>query len=429
MSRRLSRRTVLRGATFSIALPALEAMLERRARAQSSPPVRLVTFFLPNGFPPSENRLIPAQMGRGYALTPCLEPVARHVGNFTLVTNINGQGGPDSHAAGITAFATGLPCTPTAAKGPSLEQLAARRRPGGTKFPSLVVGVQKTGPYSSNGHSSEVFLNVSWQDAGQLAPADRDPDLLFARLFGNGAPVQDTRALEALRKNRKSVLDHVRSELERLAPKLGSSDRSRLDAHLTGVRELERRLPLETAASACTPPAAPGKPAGHTAKALLMVDLLAMALRCNLTHHASYMYADGAGAGGPDDAIGLKGQQHEDAHAGNLDSMQRFTTVQMQAVARFLDALAGTTEGGQTLLASSLVMIGTELGNGTKHTRENLPFLIAGNAGGRLKTNGTHIRPATAVPIGRLHLSLLKLAGIDEPSFAGETQPLSDLLA
>jgi Protein of unknown function (DUF1552) len=435
-SLRLSRRVFLRGTGIAIGLPTLEAMLNDRgllhatAYAQAAPPpVRLVTFFLPNGFPPvlaDKSTFVPPERGAGYTLTPCLKPIAAHVPDVTLVSGILGQGGPDSHAAGITAFATGLPCTTTGAKGPSIEQLAAQRKGQGTKFPSLVVGVQKTAPYSSNGHSSDVFLNVSWQGAEQLAPAERDPAALFMRLFGAGTPQPDAQ-VQLGKRNRQSIIDYVAGDIGRLTLRLGASDKLRLDAHLTGVRELERRIALDGAVT-CTAPAAPGSTVGHYAKANLMADLLAAALQCNLTRYASFIYADGAGAGGPDDAIGLRGQQHEDAHAAKYDSMTAFTTVQMQCLARFLDKLKAAPEAGQTVLFNSLVYCGTELGNGTAHTKENLPFVLAGRAGGRVKTAGTHVGYSNAPKLGRLQLSVLKLVGIDEAGFAGETQGLPELV-
>lgn len=431
---RLSRRAVLRGAGVAVALPTLDAMLDDRgllhaqAWAQAAPPpVRLVTFFLPNGFP-VENRFVPRETGAGYTITPCLDPIKAHVPGFTVLSNVQGRGGTCMHASGLTAFGTGLPHMKTGATGPSLDQVAARRNGMSTRFPSLVVGVQSAPIPGTNGNSTDIFLNVSWQDANQPSPADREPGPLFARLFGNGP--QDDKAYALLRRNRRSVLDYLIGEVGRWKPRLGASDNARLDAHLSGLRELERRLPLETEApAACSAPAmGNAAPMGYVAKAQLQCTLFATALACRLTSYGCFIYGIGAGDGGPDPAYGLAGNQHQETHANKQDVMQKFTSVQMQTVKLFLDKLKGTQEGTRTLLDNSLIMVGTELGNGTTHSPNDLPFVIAGGAGGRLKTNGTHIRFATAPKIGRLHLTLLKLAGFDEASFAGETAPIPELM-
>ena len=126
MSRRLGRRAALRGGAAVIALPTLEAMA-------ATPAVRLVTFFLPNGFP-LENRFIPREVGRGYTATPCLGPIARHLERCTVVSNVDGQGGPDSHAAGdclnLARNSSGLPADSQALHSRRTVRCPARRPAG-----------------------------------------------------------------------------------------------------------------------------------------------------------------------------------------------------------------------------------------------------------------------------------------------------------
>jgi len=344
---RLSRRAVLRGAGVAVALPTLDAMLDDRgllhkeAWAQAAPPpVRLVTFFLPNGFP-VENRFVPREVGAGYTVTPCLDPIKAHVPGFTVLSNVQGRGGTCMHASGLTAFGTGLPHAKTGATGPSLDQVAARRNGMSTRFPSLVVGVQSAPIPGTNGNSSDIFLNVSWQDANQPSPADREPGPLFARLFGNGP--QDDKAYALLRRNRRSVLDYLIAEVGRWKPRLGADDNARLDAHLGGLRELERRLPLETQApAACAAPAmGNAAPAGYVAKAQLQCALFATALACRLTSYGCFIYGIGAGDGGPDPAYALSGNHHQETHA---NKQGRHAEVHERAHAD-LQAVPGPAEG------------------------------------------------------------------------------------
>jgi hypothetical protein len=103
--------------------------------------------------------------------------------------------------------------------------------------------------------------------------------------------------------------------------------------------------------------------------------------------------------------------------------MRAFSLVHMQAFARMLDRLAAASEGDGSVLDHAVVMLGTELGDGTGHTPNDLPFVIAGAAGGAIAP-GRHVRFQGA-PIAELHLTLLHRAGIDVDSFAGATEELA----
>jgi len=422
--RSLSRRTLLRATGVAVALPVLEIMHGPFARAaDGEAPCRLITFFVPNGLP--LEFFTPPEEGMAWTTTPLLEPLAAHRDALTIVSGIMGVGGPDSHAAGICAFSTGQLCTPLGAAGPSIEQVAAAQAGTDTPFSSLAVAVQDSGQWSSNGYSSACFVNGAWLATETPLPADRDPTLFFQRLFGDGTPAA---ALEAERRAayRHSVLDAVQDDLARLQPKLGAADRTRLQAHLDAVRELEQRIDIVVDCE--VPPAPTDLPveiwqSGYYRRAHLQIDLLAMAIQCGLTNYASFMLTDGAGTGGPDLELGLEGHHHELAHAGEREQMRAFSTVHMQAFARLLDRLAAAGEGDGSVLDRSLVVLGTELGDGTGHTPNDLPFVLAGAAGGALAP-GRHVRFQDA-PIAALHLTLLRRAGIDVPSFAGATEELA----
>lgn len=415
---RIHRRTMLRGAGVALALPWLEAMLPRRASAADGDLPRLVTFFVPNGLP--LEFFTPAATGNAFDTTPLLDPIAAHLPKSVVVSGIMGVGGPDSHAAGICAFATGQLCTQLGAAGPSIEQVAAAQAGGDTAFASLTVSVQDSGQWSSNGYSSACFTNTSWSAAETPLPPERDPSLLFMRLFGDGTPEA---AEQAARRAayRHSVIDNVKSDLSRLQTQLGGEDRQRIAAHLDAVRELEQRI--DVTISCEVPPAPSDVPveiwqSGYYRRARMQLDLLAMALSCGLTRYASFMLCDGAGNGAPDLEESLEGQQHELAHAGEREAMRDFSLVHMHTFAYFLDRLAATTEGEGTLLDHALVVMGTELGDGTAHTPNDLPFVLAGGCGGAIET-GRHVRFQDA-PIASLQLSILRRCGIEVDTFAGE---------
>lgn len=419
---KIHRRKVLRGAGVALALPWLEAMTPRRAHAAPGDLPRLVTFFVPNGLP--LEFFTPSATGTAFDSTPLLDPIAAHLAKSVVVSGIMGVGGPDSHAAGICAFATGRLCTQLGAAGPSIEQVAAAQAGGDTAFGSLTVSVQDSGQWSSNGYSSACFTNTSWSAAETPLPPERDPDLLFMRLFGDGTPEA---AEQAARRAvyRHSVIDNVKSDLSRLQTKLGGEDRQRIDAHLEAVRELEQRI--DVTISCEVPPAPTDVPAeiwqtGYYRRARMQLDLLAMALSCGLTRYASFMLCDGAGNGAPDLDEALEGQQHELAHAGEREAMRDFSSVHMQTFAYFLDRLAATNDGDGTLLDHSLVLMGTELGDGTGHTPNDLPFVLAGGANGAIET-GRHVRFQDA-PIASLQLTILRRCGIEVDAFADEEAEL-----
>lgn len=417
MSTRIHRRTLLRGAGVAVALPLLEVMGVDRARAATPGLPRLVSFFVPNGLP--LEFFTPASTGSDYALTPLLEPLSGHRDAITVVSGVQGVGGPDSHAAGICAFATGQLCTTLGAAGPSFDMVAAQTAGGDTPFAQLTLSVQNSGQWSSNGYSSACFTNISWSAADTPVPPERDPKLLFARLFGDGTPEA---AAEAERRAayRHSVLDNVQNDLARLQGRLGSEDRQRLAAHLDAVRALEQRI--DTTISCEVPPMPSELPTdiwqtGYYRVVDVQLDLLAMALGCGLTRYASFMLADGAGNGAPDTEQSLAGQQHELAHAADREAMRAFSAVHVAAFARLLDKLAAASEGDGSVLDDALVVMGTELGDGTAHTAEDLPFVLAGGAGGAIET-GRHVALGGA-PIAGLQLTLLRRCGIDVASFAG----------
>jgi hypothetical protein len=420
----LSRRALLRGGTVLLSLPLLEAMLPRRAAAATDP-TRLVTFFAPNSLP--LEHFVPNTVGAGFELTPLLQPLATLRDELVVVTGVMGVGGPDSHAAGTCAFSTGVPCTTLGAGGPSIERVAAEAAGGRAPFTSLAVTANSQASYDSNGYSSACFANISWAGAEQPLPAENDPAVLFQRLFGDGTPQA---SLEAERRaaRRHSVIDHVKGEIDGLRPRLSQGDRMRLDAHLQAVREVEQRIDVTVSCQVPEPPT--GYPTqtwqtGYDERARVMLDLLALALSCGMTHHASFMYHDGGADDPGDTAVGLPGRQHSAAHDGDRQTMLQYSMVHMEALAYFLERLRQAPGATGTLLDDSLVLFGTELGNGTSHTPHDLPFVLAGRAQGGLET-GRHVR-VDGAPLAALHLTVLERCGLPIESFGGTTQTLPAL--
>jgi hypothetical protein len=426
---RLNRRALLRGAGVAVALPTLEAMLTGRgllhgvAHAQAQkPPTRLVTFFFPNGLS-SLDDWIPATLGRGFAVKPAMLPLEPYRESFNVLSGIDlkvgGAGG--GHEWGTSGFATCVDNSPTGAGGPSMEQVAAQQLGDATRFRSLVLSDNSVPP------NYDVNLSyISYSAANSPVPPIRDPKELFDKLFEDYQEMPAGAGPSELVLRRRSVLDFVKSDLTRLHGALGSSDRQRLDAHLTGVRELERQLELSASAqaAACKPPVAPTVDGSKYTEEgeNLLIDLLALALKCDVTRYASFMVSYGGSSNGP------APNQHALTHDRNREATVPIVAGQVAFFARLLAKLSDETaiEGTGTVLDNSLLYLGSELSEGSAHSNDNLPVVLAGKAGGQVIT-GRHIAYPAGTLMKRMMLAMLELGGVPVSEFAGTDQPLEGL--
>lgn len=425
----LNRRALLRGAGVAVALPTLEAMLSDRgllhavahAQAQQAPQ-RLVIFFFPNGLA-SLDDWIPSTTGSGFAVKPAMAPLEPFRDSLNVLSGIDlkvgGAGG--GHEWGTSGFATCVDNSPTGAGGPSMDQVAAQQLGDATRFRSLVVSDNCVPqPYDVN------LSYISYSGASNPVPPIRDPKELFDKLFEGYTPMPAGSQPSDLVARRRSVLDFVKSDLGRLNGVLGSGDRQRLDAHLTGVRELERQLDRSASAqaAACALPASPtldGSKYSEEGENLL-IDLTALALKCDLTRYASFMVSYGGASNGP------APNQHALTHDQNREATVPIVAGQVAFFARLLSKLSDDTalEGSGTVLDNSLLYLGSELSGGSQHSNDNLPVVLAGKAGGQVVT-GRHIAYPSGTLMKRMMLAMLQLGGVPVSEFAGTNQPLEGL--
>lgn len=402
----LSRRTILRGLGVGIALPLLDAMVDDRgmlhgtARAADADPSRLVLFHWPQGLPvgwgaADSGWWYPTTYGSNWTVTPGFAPLVDKdlIGQINVINGLSYRATMNhvgSHGASV-AYMTGHAPQPETAgsseptsTGPSVDQFAAARIGGATKFASITTGLYDQG---------EGWW--SWSAPGVRSPLELDPRLLWSRLFAD-LDLDPDAALAAAART-KSVLDFVGDDITRLQGRLGSGDRARLDEHLTTIRELEKQLDFTPSADCALPPQ-PGQvaytDADCDAYAKLMIDLVVMALRCDLTRVAfvslggsqnyrtfphldiPYTYHNichsGGANGGPD----------IDADGGDRDALYRKIALwHMEMMAYFLDRLRGTDEASN-LLASTAFVGSSEFSSGGLHYEEFLPIVVAGQLGG-----------------------------------------------
>jgi len=240
----LSRRTFLKGLSAAgtlvrIGLPPLTAMFDFNGTAYAAGAgpggagieKRFLLWWNGNGIP--ERYWIPRETGAEYELTPCLEPIAPirdyvHVlsGVDNVAARLDGQG--NGHFSALCGSMTGTAYTGRGAAGPSIDQILAAKVGTKTRFRSLQVGV------AQESHGENVHRNMSWAGYERALPPEMIPHNLFDRLFG----VKD----EGWVNRKKSVLDLVSEDVNKLESSLSAGDRQRLDQHLTSVRDLERAI-------------------------------------------------------------------------------------------------------------------------------------------------------------------------------------------
>lgn len=438
---KLSRRRLLQSGIASAALPLLESTSSRAYGQTPATPKRLIVFFHPNGthagawFPTAGSTPDAFTLNRIHA-----DPLAAHKSDLVFFRGIDmkctalGPGEP--HQRGMAAFLSGRHLLEGGfvggdgslagwGSGITLDQRVAQALGQGTKFGSLELGIRATG--------GEVRHRISYTGANQPLPPQNDPRLVFNSMFSNlGTPGEDA---ARLRRRRASVLDGVRNQFSALSTRLSSVDRQKLEQHLTLVRDLETRIAAGdgTASAACNKPGTP--PALNTNSeatmeqiSRLQIDLTVMAMACDLTRVASLQYSNGQNhivfpwVNSPMDGHAL-------SHVGNTDPARE------QIVARdrwyagefayLLARLKSIPEGNGTMLDHTLVLWGNELAEGNSHSHANMPFVVAGRAGG-LRT-GRYLQ-YNGVSHNNLLVSLLNLLGIPDTRFGNPdfcTGPLS----
>ena len=427
MKRKLGRRAVLRGLAYggavSVALPALEIMLDSggRALADGTPlPKRFGVFFWGNGVRVAQ--YVPATVGE-YALSETLAPFAKVKEYVSVISGYDIKtGNQRGHHAGTVGILSGAPMVSQDPKGapyastfsaPSIDQVVAAAIGKSTRFKSLEVGISKS--VSTTEGTTLRYLSHNGPDNPN--PPEYSPKALYTRVFGSGfvgpdqAPMIDPKL--ALR---RSVLSAVREDATALRTRLGKSDRDRLDQHFESIRALETQISAgENAApppSACkAPDAATDSPgdANLTATNASMARLVALALACDQTRVFSTMFSGSVG-GTTYPELKISGNHHTLSHDEAFPQLnvQKITVFIMQRFAALLEALQGVPEGDGNLLDRCVILASSDTTEGQPHSINNYPILVAGGGGGALVHPGIHIKGEKGSNASDVLLTLLQ---------------------
>lgn len=439
--RRISRRTVLRGAGIALGVPSLEAMLPRaKARAGESAnrqaPVRLAWVFFPNGTNP--DRWQPETTGADWEIKSSLEPLREFKGDLSVLSGlaqINARSlgdGPGDHARSAAAFLTGAhPLKTSGANmrvGRSVDQIAAEHYGRATRLPSIELGTEagRAAGSCDSGYACAYSNNISWRTATQPMAKEVQPRLAFERLFGNGAA--GSRSEQKAIRYQRSILDIVAEDAAQLQNRLGVRDRQKLDEYFTSVRDVEQRIdrmtePLPFDVSDQRPDDKPENPEEHIR---LMYDLLVLAFKTDTTRIGTFMLGnEGSNRSYP--MIGVNDGHHQLSHHQNdpkkVEKIAAIDTFFAKQFAYFLKKLKETPEGEGSLLDHCMIVYGGAIRDGNRHDHHDLPVLLAGRGGGAI-TPGLHTKFETETPLNNLYLRMLDTAGVDVEQFGDSTGKL-----
>jgi len=435
----LPRRTFLRGAGVTLALPLLDAMIPSFSDAAVAGPVRRLGFvYIPMGC--NWFQFFPKEVGKLTELSPTLSTLTPVLNQVTVISNLELKNSysPGNHATSNSGFLSAARAKMTEGAdyelATTVDQIAAKQLGKQTPLPSLELAVDATTPIGAcdGGMSCIYETSLSWSSPTTPLPAEANPRVVFERLFGDGGSAADR--LAALRED-GSLIDFVSDDIAHVQKKLGPGDRTKLSQYLDTVREIERRIQKaeqQTANSAAPDLTRPiGVPSAYGDHAKLMFDLQALAMQADITRVITFQLAREASTRTYPE-VGVPEAHHPTSHHGNdpekLAKLAKINAYHVSLFAYYLEKLKSTPDGDGSLLDHSMILLGSGMGNPDVHNHVNLPIVVAGGGAGKLK-GGRHIKYEEPTPLANLHLTLLDKVGIHVDSFADSKGRIDEVLA
>jgi hypothetical protein len=480
-----TRRQVLRGAGVALSLPWLETFAPSTARAQAAAAKkRYIALYQPNG---TAQYWAPtgSGAGAGWTLSPLLQPLQAQKSNLLVFGNIanNAPYGGQTYTNSIglgshgACGATTWTATPVGGmgnnnNGVSIDQVIAgllAAKPDKTFLASLQVGLS-TMNSSGDGLPYQHSRSMSWKSSTEPLYKTVNPQALFDQLVAGrpaststaGAPAMPDPAAERRRMLKKSALDYILQDSMSLQARLSSSDRVRIDQFLSSVRSLETQVATVAStmapASCPAPPARPAAPIGvgmtptgynRGDHADVMLDLVAMAIECDITRVVSFMLDDSRSefvydflferaftptGSTPNPANIPVGSYHALQHAGdrNNNLTPGFATIgwwNSTKASALAGKLAGVMEGASGSALDNTVLMFASGMHGGDHLNVNIPVAILGSGGGVLKQD-TLTSVGTQIQLADVHFTILqKVFGYAGASFGVGKSIVSDILA
>jgi hypothetical protein len=437
----LPRRTFLRGAGVTLALPLLESMVPAFTplRMTAAAPVhRFVGIWHPHGASPGY--WSPLQEGRDFEFSFITKPLEPFRNRVVLISGLdmpeamaNAEEPGGDHARGAVLLSGARPRRNAVSPylGVTVDQLIARKYGQDTILSSLQLGVEDAGNFGNCnwGYSCAYTNSISWVSPTDPLPTQINPRVVFERLFGDGTSADERRRD---REQSASILDAVVGQLGAFKNELGAGDRERVDKYVENIRELERRIRIAMDNSVKEPASdVPfGLPESKHAHFRLMYDLMALALEGDITRSITFMLGrDLSGASFPES--GFTGGWHGTSHHGdkpeNIANYAKVNRYHVQNLAYFCDKLRNTADGDGNLLDHVLIYKGSNMGNSHRHAHEKVPVILVGGIDGTFKGNRHLVFPDNTQRTSNMLLSLLHLYGIEMDKIGTSTGPLKPL--
>jgi len=411
-----SRRQFLRVGSSLLALPWLESLAG--AAAASGRPRRLVAIC--NNFGFYGPAFFPTDAGENYKPSEYLSILDDLRSKFTVFSGISHPDIGGDHAS-ESCFLTSAkrPTAPGFRNSVSLDFLASRHVAGATRFPLLSL--------------STVDGGLTYTSTGAGVPPLTTPSDIFTKMFVTGTPQQMQAEIERLKRGR-SVLDRMEERFGDLGRTLSERDRQQVADYTEAVRELEKQVQSDEGWAARPKPTIDAKPPTDSkergdivGRSKLMFNIIKLALQTDSTRVIS-LAIRGQDIRPPIE--GVSDDHHNVSHHGNdpkkIEQLKIIEKEEMKALKDFLADLDATPDGDGTLLDSTQVLVGSNLGNAAWHDTSNLPVILAGGGW----KHGRHVAgdPKNNTPLGKLFVSMLQRFGIETDAFGSGQSTIDGLV-
>jgi hypothetical protein len=430
----IKRRTFLRGAGASLALPFLDAMIPALASTGSAvkQPLRIGYLYLPTGrWMPD---WIPASAGVSYEMPPLLQPLAPYRDQFMVLSGLDVKAGQGSHSGPCASFMTGKrPSRTDPSVGISVDQVIARQIGVDTQLASMELGVDppELAFGAVDGLAGYYTSTISWRGPTTPLPRAVNPRRVFERLFGD-TDTLDPVAMRGRMANRKSVLDELSGRVKQLMASVNTGDRHKLQEYLDSVRDVERGIEvaesnLESVGFDSLASMGIERPTGvpelYADHVKLMFDLMVLAYQIDMTRVITFMLGH-EGSNRNYLELGAKDGHHSLTHnKGNRDAIELVKKIeihQSELMAYFIGKMQSVREGDNTLLDNSIIVAGSAHSDANLHTHTNVPILVFGKAQNKIR-GGQHIQ-YKGDAVSDLHMAVMDIANVSPDEYlAGES--------
>jgi hypothetical protein len=420
MNPRFTRRHILKAGSAVLALPWLESLAPAQEKA---PPKRLINVCTSFGlYGPA---FFPTKPGKDYEASEYLKVLGDLRDQFTVFSGISHPDIGGDHAS-EACFLTSAkhPTRPGFRNTVSLDVVASQHVARATRFPLLTLSTLDSSP-------------LSYTPTGAGIPAMSVPSQIYARMFLAGNKGDVEKELERLKRG-QSMLDRMKERLAELNKSVSPLDRQQIADYTEAVRELEKQLVSEeTWVNRPKPKVSEPQPnesfpspfsdrSNSIGRAKVLFQLAKLALQSDSTRIVT-IFIRGMDEKPPIPGIeeGHHGLSHHGRNPAKIEQLKIIEKTKMAAFRELLVSLRDTKEGASSLLDSTQVLIGSNLGDASGHGTTNLPILLAGGG----YKHGQHIAGNTSsnTPLAKLFVNMLQKFGVETDKFGSGNGIITEL--